>query len=142
MDFAGYGPLVMVDDSSAELYIAKGCLVRSTLERDFVTLDSGQALLDYLEAARAHKARLPYLVLLDVNMPSMDGFTALERVRQTRGFEHLPPILMLSSSDGPRDIERVHKLGADFVTKPPNMDVYVAFFDGLANLDHVSKQLQ
>jgi CheY-like chemotaxis protein len=78
-------------------------------------------------------------VLLDVNMPGMDGFSTLDLVRQTRGFEHVPPILMLSNSDDPRDIERARKLGAEFVTKPSSMEVYTAFFDGLSNLDHLSK---
>jgi hypothetical protein len=43
MDFDGHGPLVMVDDSPTDLFIAKNCFTRSALKRNFVTLDSGEA---------------------------------------------------------------------------------------------------
>lgn len=127
----GSGPLLMVDDDRADIYIAKMCLQRSILKKEIQALDSGEALIKYLEETR-DRNELPCLILLDINMPGLDGFETLARVRKMRGFECLPPVTILSSSDDPRDIERGTRLGAAYVTKPMGMEDYVEFFDSLA----------
>lgn len=60
----------------------------------------------------------PDAVLLDVNMPRMDGFTMLERLRQDVGTEQLP-VLMLTAQSAPDQIRKGVRLGAsDYIGKP------------------------
>ncbi|MDQ8204177.1 response regulator [Pelagicoccus sp. SDUM812003] len=127
------GPIVMVDDSETDLDIARRFYEFCDLENDFVTLSSGDDLLDHLGAVERGDAPFPMLVLLDVNMPGMDGFETLSRIRKAEAFREAPTILMLTNSDNPRDIERAGELGANgYQPKHFELKKYVDFFNSLA----------
>ena len=79
----------------------------------YMTASTGTEVLE--------KARLemPDLILLDVNMPEKDGFTALEELRSDPEIMHIPVIILTAARPGPGDIQRGLNLGADdYVTKP------------------------
>jgi len=131
-----FGPgraVVMVDDNPGDRVLARLCFERSLLEGAWLELSGGRALLDHLAAVKRGEAPLPSLVLLDINMPDMTGFEVLEAVRADAFFEALPVFCLLTSSADPRDRERGKALGASgFVTKPHDINDYIAFFDMLA----------
>jgi CheY-like chemotaxis protein len=61
---------------------------------------------------------LPDVIFMDLNMPKMDGFTCLDHIKKTDDLKEIP-VLILSTSTNPRDMERAKKLGAQkFITKP------------------------
>ncbi|GAB4038409.1 response regulator [Spirosoma gilvum] len=65
---------------------------------------------------------LPALLVLDLNMPLIDGFGVLKRLRMHPTFCHIP-IVLLTTSDTETDRERAYQLGAnDFLTKPHTLD--------------------
>ena len=129
----GDGPLIMVDDSKTDVYLALRCYGRSRLRNQFLPLHSGEEFLEYMDGVLAGRREMPSLVLLDVNMPGRSGFEVLSEIRAQDAFAEMPPITMLSNSDDPRDAERSLELGADgFHTKPVQIVNYVAFFDSLA----------
>lgn len=73
---------------------------------------------DGLEGLAALRDRRPDAVLLDINMPRMDGFTMLERMKSDPATSNLP-VLMLSAQSSPEDIRRAVQLGADdYIGKP------------------------
>lgn len=73
---------------------------------------------DGLEGLEAIRDRRPDAVLLDINMPRMDGFTMLERLKSDPETSDLP-VLMLSAQSSPEDIRRAVQLGAsDYIGKP------------------------
>jgi two-component system chemotaxis response regulator CheY len=73
---------------------------------------------DGLEGLEAIRDRRPDAVLLDINMPRMDGFTVLERLKSDPETSDLP-VLMLSAQSSPEDIRRAVQLGAnDYIGKP------------------------
>ncbi len=127
------GPVVMVDDSALDVMIAEACHADSSLANPFVPMAEGGELLRFLEGVRSGDKELPLAVLLDINMPGMDGFEVLAAVRGDESFRELLYIIMLTHSDSPADIERSRELGATgFQTKPYRQDQYVALFDSLA----------
>lgn len=74
----------------------------------------GKEALDWLEG------NLPDLIICDIQMPLMDGYQFLEKVRE-RGFTMHTPILMLSGAESSRERIKCYKLGAqDFLVKPFN----------------------
>ena len=78
--------------------------------------------LEYLSGAGPFADRelhpFPCLVLLDINMPKTSGFEVLEWIRKQPRFKSLP-VLMLSSSSNPADMEKARKLAADdYLLKP------------------------
>jgi len=85
----------------------------------------GQEVLDYLEGQGQFADRtrhpLPQLLLLDLNMPRLDGFDVLAWVREQPGLNNVL-IVIFSSSDEPRDINRAYGLGASsYLVKPHSM---------------------
>ena len=59
-----------------------------------------------------------YLLLLDINMPKMDGVEVLERIKSNDDLKNLP-IIMLTTTDDPREVEKCYALGCNiYVTKP------------------------
>ncbi len=64
---------------------------------------------------------LPCLIILDINMPGMDGRQTLSHLKQNETFKDIP-VVMFTTSNSPIDIEFAKKHGADFVTKPLRFD--------------------
>jgi diguanylate cyclase len=101
--------LVVDDDAAARR------LVRATLQRagfEIVEAADGE------QALMAMRAELPALVLMDVSMPVMDGYTACLELRKIPGGE-LVPVVMMTGHDDVESIARAFEVGAsDFLTKP------------------------
>jgi CheY-like chemotaxis protein len=107
--------VLVVDDNATNRQILLHALARWGI--DAVEADSGESALTSLRDAVAEK--VPFqLILLDVCMPGMDGFTLLEHIRRDPDLDR-PAILMLSSLDRGKDIARARELGAAaYVVKP------------------------
>ncbi|MDD5183643.1 MAG: response regulator [Paludibacter sp.] len=66
----------------------------------------------------AREADKSYLLLLDINMPKMDGVEVLRRIKTDDGLKEIP-VLMLTTTDDPREVEACYKLGCNmYITKP------------------------
>jgi diguanylate cyclase (GGDEF)-like protein len=104
--------ILVVDDDSAGRRLA-----RATLSKAGFTVTeagNGRLALDSLIEA------LPDLVLMDVSMPEMDGFTATAELRKLPGGKRVP-VIMMTGLDDVASIERAFEVGAsDFITKPIN----------------------
>ncbi|MCB1183945.1 response regulator [bacterium] len=131
----GLPPVIMVDDSSIDAVVARQCHKLSELPHEFIVFESGTRFLAHLEEIGAGSAPMPLVVLLDINMPGMNGFEVLETVRSREAFLEIPVIVMLTNSDRSQDIERATQLGADgFKTKPNVLADYIAFFRSLPSV--------
>jgi len=81
---------------------------------ELLLFENGQLLCDYFKG----KKRLPAIVFLDINMPKMDGFQCLEKIRSSPAYENLC-VIMYSTSSNIVDIQKSYRLGANgFVQKP------------------------
>lgn len=126
--------IIMVDDSDADLHLAKRCLARSKVKNKFVGLMSAKDLYDYLNQVKDNQQSIPAIVLLDINMPIVDGHEALVHVRQDKNFKTLPFIAMFSHSSRQSDIDKSLQNGANaYMVKPSSLVDYVAFFDSLVD---------
>ncbi|GAB4092176.1 response regulator [Flaviaesturariibacter terrae] len=81
-----------------------------------VTFAGGQQLLDYVRALEPLQPQ-PALVLLDQNMPGVDGLSTLRELRAEPQFDEMP-IVLFTTSTQPYDAARARQLGAGFLTKP------------------------
>jgi diguanylate cyclase (GGDEF)-like protein len=107
--------ILVVDDDSAGRRLTRATLTRSGF--DVVEAGNGRQALDVLIHG------LPDLVLMDVSMPEMDGFTACTELRRLPGGTRVP-IIMMTGLDDVQSIERAFEVGAsDFITKPINWAV-------------------
>ena len=86
-----------------------------------VSVENGIAVLNYLKSLD-QKDVLPCFILLDINMPVMNGFQTLESLKSREPFKSIPVILFTTSSH-PRDIQLAKRLGAEnLITKPFSLD--------------------
>jgi CheY-like chemotaxis protein len=102
--------LVIDDESNIRL------LLESFLSLDYnvVCKDDGMDALQWLED------NLPDLIICDIQMPNMDGYQFLEKLRQ-RAYTSHTPVIMLSGNEASKERIKCYKLGAqDYLTKPFN----------------------
>ncbi|AKJ30338.1 response regulator [Caldimonas brevitalea] len=106
--------LVLVDDNPDQLELLSLALEVSPLARPVVTFGSGSDCVQALERGVV----TPGLVVLDVNLPGLDGPDTVRRIRRIATAAGVP-IVMLSTSDQAGDIQRSRDSGADgYVLKP------------------------
>ena len=97
-------------------------------------LRDGKKALDYIRGEGAHAGRGPagpILLLLDIKMPRVDGVEVLRRLKADPRTATLP-VIMLTTTDDPREVQRCYQLGCNvYVTKPVD---YHAFIEAVRRL--------
>ncbi|MBI3191418.1 MAG: response regulator [Pedosphaera parvula] len=118
--------LVAEDDAGHARLIEKN-LSRVGLHNPVERFENGQEILDYLfrvNTARARPNDRPFLLLLDIRMPKVDGVEVLRQVKQHPELKKIP-VIMLTTTDDPREIERCHQLGCShYLVKPVDYDSF------------------
>lgn len=113
--------IVMVDDDEEDIFIMRRVLRRAGLrEGGFHALPGGPELLAYLKhhQPRSEDPESPDLILLDINMPRMNGFEVLDKLRRQSTTRRIP-VIVFSTSARELDIKRSLRLGArDYIVKP------------------------
>ena len=117
---AGY--ILVAEDDEGVRSLVESKLSSEMEGYEVVTAEDGKEAWEYLEN-RADDP--PELVVLDVMMPNLDGFSVLERIRESEDFEGLR-VVMLTSRSREEDITKALEAGADdFVAKPFSPDELV-----------------
>ncbi|MFV1967421.1 MAG: response regulator [Pirellulaceae bacterium] len=117
--------ILLADDGPGHVTLIQRALRRASIDCAVDVVHNGVEAIDYLfgvgNFAERKPATMPDLILLDLNMPEMNGRQVLQVLRNARGQElgNLPPIVVLTSSDEETDINDSYKLGAQsFIRKP------------------------
>jgi CheY-like chemotaxis protein len=108
--------VLFVDDDTDDLQLIQEILRESQPEYKLDEARNGEEALEYLKQSRALNA-LPCLIVLDINMPVMDGKQALSIIKSTDGLKHIP-VIVFTTSKRDADEEFCNSLGAELVTKP------------------------
>jgi len=116
------GIILLVDDSADDVDLTLRAFEREKVVKEIVVANDGEAALEYLFGTGSHAKRdlsvMPEVVLLDLNMPKMDGLSVLRRIR-AHAPTRLLPVVVLTSSTQERDLIASYDLGANsFVKKP------------------------
>lgn len=116
--------IMLVDDNEADIELTRSTLEEGKVRMHIVTAIDGQDALDQLEATVKKGEELPDLILLDLNMPRLDGRGFLSKLRQAEALKAIP-VVVLTSSDAEQDIVKSYKLGANcYVNKPVGLDEF------------------
>mgnify|MGYP006297813709 CR=1 FL=1 len=124
--------ILIAEDDDGHAALIERNLKRAGLHNDLIRFADGQAVLDFLfgknNAAQEAGVRVPetaYLLLLDIRMPKVDGVEVLRRVKETPGLRRMP-VIMITTTDDPREVERCHELGcSSYITKPIEYEKFV-----------------
>ncbi len=113
--------ILIAEDDPDDRDLAQEALSMTGLASEVRFVENGQELMDYLNRGGAYADRepgLPDLLLLDLNMPRMDGRVALRAIRETPALRLLPVVVLTTSRDI-EDIRYCYETGANsFMTKP------------------------
>ena len=117
--------ILIVDDDEGHAILVRENLEAAGLTHRIKHFRDGQAVLDYFfdrvtGRARGHGEK--YLVLLDIRMPKVDGVEVLRRLKSDPELRKLP-VIMLTTTDDAREVERCHQLGCSvYIQKPVDYD--------------------
>jgi len=116
--------ILLVEDNPGDVVLLREALAGVGLAEGLESARDGEEALSTLERRAAVGERLPDLVLLDLNLPRLNGREFLERL-PARVPEPLPAVVVLSSSESPEDREHAIRHGAaGFLGKPLTLDGY------------------
>ncbi len=128
--------ILMADDDEDDRLLTQEAMEEARVINELRFVEDGLELLDYLHRRGRYavpgSAPRPGLILLDLNMPRMDGRTALEHIKADPGLRRIP-VVVLTTSKAEEDILRSYDLGAaSFITKPVT---FASLVEVVASLD-------
>lgn len=108
---------MMIDDNPIDQMLYKRIVARAGVVREVICFSDAEAALARLQATPDN---LPDVILLDINMPKMDGFEFLEAVERIFGPDFCVVVVMLTTSLDPKDLDRAKRFQAvkDYLDKP------------------------
>ena len=109
--------ILLIDDSDADVYLFQEAFRGLQSVHELEIARDGEAALQHLHAA-AERQLLPALILLDLNLPKVDGFEVLRAIRADSKLRAIPVFVVSSSSDV-RQVRQAYELGANaYMVKP------------------------
>lgn len=129
--------ILLADDDPDDRMFAERALVESGLASEIYNVEDGEELLDFLHHRGAYedpaRAPRPGLILLDLNMPRVDGREALRQIKSDPDLRRIP-VIVLTTSEAAEDVARSYDLGVNaFVTKPVTFVNLVEVLKALAS---------
>ncbi|KPH60743.1 chemotaxis protein CheY [Pseudoalteromonas porphyrae] len=123
--------ILMADDDEDDRLLAQDALAESRVLNELYFVEDGVELLEYLERRGKFESKesspRPGLILLDLNMPRMDGREALQAIKANPNLKGIP-VVILTTSKQEEDMVKGYDLGAaSYITKPVT-------FEGLVEL--------
>lgn len=126
--------ILLVEDDAGHARLIEKNLRRAGVANEIIHLDNGQKAVDFLfnEGEYAgQENKVPFLILLDLNMPVLDGYQVLSRIKANDRTRRIP-VVMLTTTENPQEISRCYSLGCNiYVTKPVEYD---SFSEAIRNL--------
>lgn len=123
--------LVMIEDDEGHATLIQKNLSRAGIGNQMVHLQNGAEAIEYFFGKNSVNTHDKTLVLLDLNLPEIDGYEVLRRLK-TADHTHNIPIIVLTTTDNPKEIDRCYELGCNvYITKPVE---YNHFADAIQKL--------
>lgn len=119
-------PVLLVEDNPDDVLITRRAWKKGGLKNQLCIVNNGEEALMFLRREEGYvDAPTPCLILLDLKMPRMDGFDVLEIIKDEDTLRSIP-VIILTSSERDKDIERAYQLGCNsYIKKPVNFTNFI-----------------
>jgi two-component system, response regulator len=116
--------ILLVEDDPQDVKLTIRAFEKAQITNPVHVVRDGVEALDFLFATGSHahrrEDRRPKIILLDLNLPKIDGIEVLRRIKADQRTRHIP-VIVLTVSNRDRDIEECRRLGAEtYIVKPVN----------------------
>ena len=119
--------ILIAEDDAGHARLVEKNLQRVGLHNPVRWFENGQDILDFIFARGSGSRRSPdtaYLLLLDIRMPKVDGVEVLRQIKADPELKKLP-VIMLTTTDDPREVACCHSLGcSNYIVKPVDYDKF------------------
>lgn len=113
--------VLLIEDNEADVELLREGLGGTGASVNLRVIMDGREALNYLEA----KKTLPGIIILDLNLPGVNGFDLLKALKSNADLREIP-VVIFSTSSAKRDIDRAYQLAANgYVRKPADLDEFV-----------------
>lgn len=136
---------MLVDDDENDAELLKIALNEAGFLQPVTHFRNGAIALEYFKYKKATGSSVPHIVLLDLNMPLIDGVRALHRLREVSSFRDLPVIILSSDTNPAKRVEVAHLGIFRFLKKLPNCSNVVSALDdfmGFYNNEAACSEMQ
>jgi CheY-like chemotaxis protein len=128
--------ILIADDEPGHCHLLEKNLRKAGIVDRIMWFKNGTGLIDFLFSQSLQASinkKEKYILILDLNMPDIDGFEILEKLRADEQFKKMP-VIILSTSSLPADINKAYELGcSSFITKPIDYDEFISSVWTMAN---------
>ena len=129
--------VLLVEDDLNDIFLVKRAFKIAQIPTPLQVVTDGVEAISYLQGEGKYADRanypLPHLIVTDIKMPRKDGFEVLEWIKSHKPFRRIP-VVMVSSSDNPADINRAYELGANaYMVKPMNFRAVEHLFSSITH---------
>ena len=118
--------ILLVEDNPGDAFLTKEALREGRFSHRLSVVEDGEEAMEFLRRQGKHcDAPEPDLILLDLNLPKMDGRELLAEIKEDSQLRHIP-VIVLTTSDARQDIWGAYKLHANcYLTKPLEMEDFL-----------------
>lgn len=111
--------ILLVEDNQDDILLTQLGLKEAGLNANLTILNNGKTAVQYLQCILKDGKELPDLILLDINLPVMNGFEALKEIKSIKKMKDIPMVIF-TSSDSQSDMRYGYENGADLYIRKPN----------------------
>ncbi|MCA2536322.1 MAG: response regulator [Chitinophagaceae bacterium] len=126
--------ILLVEDNEGDIFMTIEALEERRIINKISVVYDGKAAIDFLEQKGIYnKVSLPDLILLDINLPKLNGHEVLKYIKCNEKLKHIP-VIILTTSSSERDINQSYQHHANcFITKPVEADNFLKVVSGIEN---------
>lgn len=118
--------ILLIEDSPADIELTQHALNNGKIKNQLTVISDGEKALQFLFKQDPHQqARTPDIILLDLNLPKVDGREILQALKSEPTLASIP-VIVLSSSEAAADIQQSYRLHANcFISKPVQLEDFM-----------------
>ncbi len=132
--YSNSGPIILVEDNESDAEVARRAIKRSSPTRTLVVIGDGLSAAEMLLGTEGQPpCPRPRLMMIDINLPGLDGIELLTRIRSNPELRGVAVVIVSSSSEE-RDIRRAYDRGCNsYVTKPVDIRELQSLYASVVN---------
>lgn len=126
--------ILLIEDNEGDIILTTEALTMGKIIKTITAIKDGKEAIDFLEKKHPyHNRQIPDLILLDINLPKMNGHEVLKTIRANNDIKHIP-VIMFTTSSSENDILQAYQNFANcYLTKPSDADDFLKIVLSIEN---------